>query len=104
MEYSIHPKLRRTKNLSDKEISRRSFLKGVAASALSVAATSVLSGCGTKPAAAPAPAPATVYGAHSWDTAPAPITEFQKTIDLTNQFLVIGAGMSGFAVAARSWG
>ena len=33
--------------------------------------------------------------------APEPVTEFDETVDLTGQFLVIGAGMSGYATATR---
>ena len=80
-----------------KNISRRDFLKGAAAGALSVAAMHAI------------PTVALADGEevkndpfhYSWLDAPAPITNFDETIDLTDQFLVIGAGMSGYAVAAR---
>lgn len=81
-------------------LSRREFLKGAAAGAVSVAALGVVNTCAAE-ASAPAEQAPVVYGAHSWDVAPAPITKFDATVDLTDQFLVIGAGMSGFAVAGR---
>ncbi len=81
-----------------KNISRRDFLKGAGAGVLSAAAAAVL------PTAAFADEQAAAANDpfhYSWLDAPAPITEFDETIDLAGQFLVIGAGMSGYAVAAR---
>ena len=80
-----------------KNISRRDFLKGAAAGALSVAAMSAM------PAVAMADGEEVKNDPfhYPWLDAPAPITEFDETVDLTGQFLVIGAGMSGYAVAAR---
>lgn len=91
--------------MSNKGISRRSFIKDITAGALGVAAGSVLGGLAPeetiKAAEAATPASKTTYGAHSWDVPPAPITNFGKTVYLVDQFLVIGAGLSGYAVAAR---
>lgn len=45
---------------------------------------------------------ASAEGINSWaGKAPDPITDFDKEVDLDGQFLVIGAGMSGFATATR---
>ena len=82
-----------------KNISRRDFLKGAASGVLSAAVVSAI------PAAAMAegetPEAKNDPFHYSWLDAPAPITDFDETVDLTGQFLVIGAGMSGYAVAAR---
>lgn len=89
----------------NKGISRRRFIRDVAASALGVTAAGVLGGCAPE-VKTPADqgkqeVPAASASRYSWDIPPEPITNFDKVIDLSGQFLVIGAGMSGYAVAAR---
>lgn len=82
-----------------KDISRRSFLTGAAATS-AIAAAGVLAGCspkGSSGSGAPSDASAKSGTGYSWETAPDPVTDIAKTVDTDT--LIIGAGISGCACA-----
>ena len=77
-------------------LTRRGFVAASAAAAGAVAASGIVS------AEARADEAAAESTLPDWaGPAPEPVTEFDETVDLTDQFLVIGAGMSGYATATR---
>ena len=85
-----------------KELSRRDFLKGMAAGALSVAATGVAAGSTIAFADAPA---AEEEKSNTWYDAkyfakPDPITDFAEEID--TDVVVVGAGNGGLVAAASA--
>lgn len=80
------------------ELSRRTFLKGAAASAAGVAAMSMA------PVMADEEMPAEEMAApmHSWEIAPDPVDESEIVNTVETEVLIIGAGYSGLAAAASS--
>ena len=77
-------------------LTRRNFVAATAAAAGMAAASGAIAG------AAHADEAAIESDLPDWaGPAPEPVTEFDETVDLTGQFLVIGAGMSGYATATR---
>ena len=93
-------------------LSRRSFITGAAAAG-AIAAMGAVAGCAPSQASSPSSGASAETGgsgssqaagasAYDWaGPAPEPVTEFEETVDLTGQYLIVGAGMSGYAVATR---
>jgi fumarate reductase flavoprotein subunit len=81
-----------------KGISRRSFLKGVAAGAAGIVAAGALAGCGQqeKP---PPDSNAEKQTGYSWEVPPEPIPEKEIKKTVTSDVVVIGAGVSGLMAA-----
>lgn len=97
-------------NTEHEGITRRNFLTGAAATS-AIVAMGTLAGC-TPGQDAKSDTPTSTQDApqtaassdtpYAWaNDAPDPVTEFDETVDLTDRFLVVGAGMSGFATAMR---
>lgn len=79
-----------------KGFSRRSFLKGAAAGATSIAAASLLSSCSTEKAAE---SQSQSTKGHSWETQPDEIPESDIIETIDTEVVVIGAGFAGVASA-----
>lgn len=88
------------------KLSRRDFLSGVAVSAVAVAATTSLIGCGSSQDVTDgdaaisdeaAGAPTTPTGMHTWEKQPTEITDILENKDF--DIVIVGAGISGCAAA-----
>ena len=86
-----------------KGLSRRGFLKSVAAASTLTAGAAILSGCGSPKVEEAAEAVVTEAGAGgpkwSWETAPAPIPAAEIKNTVATDVLVIGAGLAGIAAS-----
>lgn len=88
-------------------LTRRGFLTGAAFVGASAAVVGI-AGCApsdnmtNQDTSASSTTVSDLSGDNPWaGAAPEPITSFDETVDLTDQFLIIGAGMSGFSAATR---
>lgn len=88
--------------MMDQTITRRSFVSAAAGTVAAAGVAMGAAGALADEAASSAADEAASAVSYDWaGPAPEPVTEFDETVDLTDQFLVIGAGMSGYATAAR---
>ena len=83
------------------DISRRSFLKGSVAGALSLAATSLL-GSGAAFADDAEPAVESIVETASWRTAPAPIPESDIKECYISDVVIVGAGNAGLVAGTAA--
>lgn len=97
---------------SKKEVTRRNFLKGAAASAGVVVSGSILNGCAPRQASTAAPTAAAAGAAtepaaaageggkkYSFETAPAPIADKDIKSKKSADVVVVGAGLAGLCAA-----
>lgn len=87
----------------NRNISRKAFIKGAAASALGLTSIGILGAC--SPAAGAPEQPSTpetsvAKTAWSWETAPEPITDFVKTVNA--DIVIVGSGLAGTIAACRA--
>ncbi|MBE6466913.1 FAD-dependent oxidoreductase [Denitrobacterium detoxificans] len=82
--------------MTEKNISRRSLLRGAGLSAAGVAALGMF-GCASPSSSSKKEEAAKADGQHTWEVKPDPITDIAKTVD--TEVLVIGGGYSGTCCA-----